>query len=45
MFLFGERILLDFDTRDVGFCNSMAHEIKMLCVEQGFNSKPMAGYS
>ena len=50
IFLFGKQILLDFDTRHVGLSNSMAsfgmaHEIKMMCVQQGFPSKPLAGYS
>ena len=29
-------------THDVGLFYSMAHEIKMLCVQQGFRSKPLA---
>ena len=29
IFLFGERILLDFDTRDVGLSNSMAQPMKL----------------
>ena len=30
--LFGERILLDFDTRDVGLSNSMVRPMKLKCV-------------
>ena len=42
IFSFGKRILPDYDTCDVGLSKSMAHEIKMLYVQQGFPSKPLA---
>ena len=33
-------------TSDIVLSNNMvAHEIKMLCVQQGFPSKPQASYS
>ena len=41
---FGEPIFLDYDSHDVGLSNSMDgadHEIKMLCVQQGFPSIPL----
>ena len=35
---FGDQILLEYHTHDVGLSNCMAeaHEIKMLCVQQSF---------
>ena len=43
IFPFCEQILPECRTRDIDLANSVAaHEIKMLCVKQGFPSKPLA---
>ena len=42
VFSFSEQISLDFDTRDVELQFGAAHGIKMVCVQQGFLSKPLA---